>query len=192
VFNCTFYNNTTVLQRITLILYKSALENLLTLPTAFFSGNTTILVDDDLKSAYTYNLLPTSESGWGTGSCYSDNPRFINSTPTLPSHFNIQSSSPAREAGTFTGAPAVDIRGVSRTGACDIGAYEYPAAVRWSGYTWDVSTFFFFWGREFRLIAVPGEQIITGHFPVEGGHLWSPGREQGIVRLSQVPMEIIQ
>ena len=140
VFNCTFYNNTTVQAEDNINAVQISAGKFINITNCIFSGNTTILVDDDLKSAYTYNLLPTSESGWGTGSVYSDNPRFINSTPTLPSHFNIQSSSPAREAGTFTGAPAVDIRGVSRTGACDIGAYEYPAAGGGADYTWDVST----------------------------------------------------
>jgi hypothetical protein len=58
-------------------------------------------------------------------------PKFRNALPAdykTPARFDfsILSGSPAINAGTATGAPAIDIRGNTRTGAPDAGAYEAP------------------------------------------------------------------
>lgn len=57
-------------------------------------------------------------------------PQFVDSgTDPQTASFELQASSPAIDAGIKEGAPAVDIEGRPRSGAVDIGAYEYQSTV---------------------------------------------------------------
>lgn len=59
------------------------------------------------------------------------NPLFVNATPQTAADVQLQAGSPARNGGTCTGAPPTDYGGGARPqeGVCDIGAWEYGAAV---------------------------------------------------------------
>lgn len=142
VFNCTFYNNQTINAESNVTSTDVANNKIVLITNSIFKNNSNIVTDTDIKPAYTYNLLPNGQSGWGTGSVYNDNPGFINSSPQKASDFGLVSSAPAKDAGTSTDMPTVDITGGSRTGTYDIGAYEYGSGGSSSGsnYYWDNST----------------------------------------------------
>jgi parallel beta-helix repeat protein len=71
----------------------------------------------------------TQPSGTVTGTLSVD-PQFVNYQPggfAAGGDYHLRASSPAVNAGTSLGAPAVDIDGLSRQSAIDIGPYEYGA-----------------------------------------------------------------
>jgi comEA protein len=85
-----------------------------------------------LNSASSNNLIETT----GLGACglvNGTNGNIIGSDPNLgnfvnsPGYFPLNAGSPAIDAGTNTGCPSTDQRGVTRpqNGVCDIGAYEF-------------------------------------------------------------------
>ncbi|HQF56783.1 MAG TPA: choice-of-anchor Q domain-containing protein, partial [Fibrobacteria bacterium] len=131
--NCTFYGNNTVSA-----MAPSVSGRTLNIQNSIFSGNSTINSGGNtfVKAAWTYNLLPTSESGYGTGTVYSNSPGFTNGggSYALISDLNIGSSSPAKDVGTNTGAPSTDIARNPRpaNGTTDMGAYELQGAKYYS------------------------------------------------------------
>lgn len=145
VTNCTFYNNTGTINAEDNISSFDAVTNkkIVVIKNSIFRNCPNIVADTDIKSAYTYNLLPQGQSGWGTGSIYTDNPGFVNGSPQKASDFALLSSSPAKDNANNTGAPSVDITGSSRSGTYDIGAFEYGSGSGSGSGTnlyWDVST----------------------------------------------------
>lgn len=142
VTNCTFYGNQTINAEDNVSTTDVLNQKIVVIKNSIFKNNSTIVIDNDIKSAYTYNLLPSGQSGWGTGSVYNDNPGFINGTPSKASDFGLTSSSPAMDKATNTDAPAYDITGGSRSGTYDIGAFEYGNGGSGSGNIlyWDNST----------------------------------------------------
>jgi len=97
-------------------------------------------VGPDIKGqifSFGYNLIESTD-GWSTdyvggitsaGNIYNTDPQLSalaenNSLYNTYTH-HIASTSPARDAGTSSGAPATDQRGADRNGTVDIGAYEY-------------------------------------------------------------------
>lgn len=142
VTNCTFYNNTGTINAEDNI-SSDAVTNkkIVVIKNSIFRNCPNIVADTDIKSAYTYNLLPQGQSGWGTGSIYTDNPGFVNGSPQKASDFALLSSSPAKDNANNTGAPSVDITGSSRSGTYDIGAFEYGSSSgSGTNLYWDIST----------------------------------------------------
>jgi len=104
-------------------------------------GNTTGGVAQSASS--TYNLFFNNAGGdgtTGTNAITGQDPLFVNA----PSDLHIRSSSPAKYAGTSTGAPSVDLDNTPRPSQPSIGAYElglFPTVyggigritVTWSG-----------------------------------------------------------
>lgn len=77
-----------------------------------------------------YNCIYNAGGSWHAGAITGNNA--ITSDPLLvnpPTDLSISSGSPARDAGTATGAPSTDYLGVSRPQGVgyDIGAYEYTS-----------------------------------------------------------------
>ncbi len=62
----------------------------------------------------------------GTGDLFAD-PILVNATPTVVGDFAIQTTSPAKNAGTSTSA-LIDYLGVSRVATFDMGAFEFVTA----------------------------------------------------------------
>ena len=136
VYNCTFYaNNTVNAENATQIVgYKYVL-----ITNCIFKNNGNILADVDLKSLYNNNLVPSLESGWGTGTVYNDEPQFFSTPPSIPSHFRLLSLSPAINGVTGSeDTPSIDITGAIRSGVWDIGAFEYTDR-DYRNYIWDIS-----------------------------------------------------
>lgn len=123
VINCTFYNNDTVNAD-----NPSQAKSLLTVSNCIFhSTNKNIALTNILKSAYSYCLLPSTESStsWGTNCIFDNDPKFIKPTPSIASDFRFFKDSPAREKGSTAGAPSVDISGKPRDSDPDVGAWEW-------------------------------------------------------------------
>jgi Protein of unknown function (DUF1565) len=85
---------------------------------------------------YNNNLVYNSSGyNWITGQTnyvktVTTNPQFVNNTGDQTGDYHLQSTSPAKDAGTSTGAPSTDFDGNTRpqgTGY-DIGAYEYVSS----------------------------------------------------------------
>ncbi len=123
-YNSVFKGNTTVFGWTSATSAKT-----IRIHNSIFLGNTTNVTDADAKGANTYNLVPSAETGWGSGTVYSDDPSFVNASGTYANYsdFAIASGSLAKDAGTSTGAPVIDILNVARPSGVgtDIGAYEY-------------------------------------------------------------------
>ncbi|MFN8344324.1 MAG: choice-of-anchor D domain-containing protein [Spirosomataceae bacterium] len=87
-----------------------------------YGGNPSAIIDDNSLSNIAYSLIQGGSSGGGN----------INADPLFVSTGNLrlQFSSPARNAGTSTGAPTTDLDGNPRPSGClvDMGAYEYQQA----------------------------------------------------------------
>lgn len=95
------------------------------------------IYNEESTPTISYSLIANSGgsgAGWPFGTDGGNNidvdPKFVSdgnpsTTPPTGGDYNLQSSSPAIDAGTNTGCPAEDIRGEPRDdGSCDIGAYE--------------------------------------------------------------------
>lgn len=134
--NCTFFNNESVQAENAISSQQVNQQKFIDITNCIFAGNTVNLADADLKNVYTYNMLPTTESGWGEGSVYSNNPGFVREDPVAVSEFKLTTGSPAVDAGTDEGAPLTDIAGNSRS-STDIGAFEWIPTV-FGDYTWDI------------------------------------------------------
>lgn len=138
---CTFYNNNgTINAESNISAQEVASNKLVVIKNSIFKNCPNIVADTDIKPAYTYNLLPGGQSGWGTGSIYTDDPGFVNSSPQKASDFALLLSSAAKDKANNTGAPSVDITGTSRSGTYDIGAFEYGSVAAGINLFWDVST----------------------------------------------------
>ncbi|GAA5511071.1 DUF4347 domain-containing protein [Novipirellula caenicola] len=104
-----------------------------TISNTIVAGNTGVNGNADVMGAFSsngFNLIQTVGSATGFGSDITGvNPNLAalanNGGPT--NTHAIGTSSAAYNAGTATGAPSVDQRGVSRNGTIDIGAYEHIA-----------------------------------------------------------------
>lgn len=140
---CTFYNNSGIINGENNVSAQDVANNkIVVIKNSIFKNCPNIVADTDIKPAYTYNLLPQGQSGWGTGSIYTDNPGFVNGSPQKASDFALLSSSPAKDNANNTGAPSVDITGSSRSGTYDIGAFEYGSGSGSGSGTnlyWDIS-----------------------------------------------------
>lgn len=141
IFNSTFYGNASVYAGNAISSTDSTNLKFITITNSIFKNNTTICTDTKVTKGWNYNLIPTAEvaGNWGGNYVRNDNPGFVSGTPAIASDLKITSGSPAKDAGTNTGAQSNDIAGQSRTGTYDIGAWEYVAAGS-SIYTWDNST----------------------------------------------------
>jgi len=141
VLNCTFYNNTSNINAESNVSVQDVINNkIVIIKNSIFNNCPNIVSDTDIKTAYTYNLLPDGQSGFGTGSIYTNNPGFTNASPQKASDFALLSSSAAIGKADSTGAPSVDINGTSRSFPYDIGAYEYGSGGSGSSLYWDIST----------------------------------------------------
>lgn len=111
---------------------------ILSIHNSIFFNNTVIAPSTILKSAWTFNLVPFGESGWGTGTIFTGSPGFVNSSGSFANarDFTLASNSLARDAGGAGGAtPRQDLNGNPRPGGVqnDIGAFEfadYPLRLR--------------------------------------------------------------
>ncbi|MDG5815711.1 autotransporter-associated beta strand repeat-containing protein [Chitinispirillales bacterium ANBcel5] len=170
IVNCVFYNNGTINSGE--ISEEYIAENkFYIIKNSIFKNNTTITNEVNLKQQWIHNIIPTSESldDWGENSIRNDDPGFINSSPSLASHFDITKESVARDAGTTSNAPTIDIRGEQRIGTNDIGAYEFLAVPL----VWDIST-------------APGIQPGDGTWGVD--NFWTQENDDGTV-LRPWPLE---
>jgi hypothetical protein len=127
--NCTLYSNSAVNSGGAM--YTSGGSPIIT--NCIIWGNTgggASGIDGD-GALISYSIVQGGYSGTGNSSA---NPLFINpSDPDGPDNIlrtaddglGLQINSPAIDAGTPSGAPALDITGYARTGNPDMGAYEY-------------------------------------------------------------------
>ncbi|GJL59178.1 MAG: hypothetical protein NPIRA03_20350 [Nitrospirales bacterium] len=99
------------------------------------SGNTAATANDDVLGSFSssgYNLLEVV--GGATGFVGSDITGMSANLDVLANNGGptnthaLLAASPALNAGTTSGAPAVDQRGITRDAAPDIGAYEYKSS----------------------------------------------------------------
>jgi hypothetical protein len=88
------------------------------------SGNQ-YLNNDNYNDTYPLTII----GGGSSSGNLTSNPQFVNNTGDSTGNYSIQSTSAAKDAGTASGAPAVDFAGGFRpmNGSYDIGAYEYGA-----------------------------------------------------------------
>jgi predicted outer membrane repeat protein len=137
--NCTFYGAT---ERVIRGFFDSGIgnESPVDFTNCIFWGNGNNIVDKDIdNTAFTANpntmvniTHSIVEEVAFTQGIFSGNnnlnlpPRFLDATNGI---FNINCASAARNTGTLTGAPAIDITGFARTGNPDMGAYEYGYAL---------------------------------------------------------------
>jgi len=102
-----------------------------TITNSIIYGNSAADVTNSSGTVITSNnIVGTGVTGTGT------DPKFVDASS---GDYHLQSTSPAIDAGTNTGAPDNDLDGVSRPQGVgvDIGAYEYPFI---ADYTLDVNT----------------------------------------------------
>ncbi len=138
VTNCTFYGNSTINGDNSIT--STAGQKTAIIKNSIFCNNGSIIINDIIKTLYTYNLLPQGQSGWGTGSIYTNDPGFVNGSPLKASDFGLLISSAAKDKANNTDAPSVDITGTSRSGTYDIGAFEYGSVGSGNNLFWDIST----------------------------------------------------
>jgi hypothetical protein len=79
---------------------------------------------DNLLYNNTANTISLQNGLTATGTIIA-NPLFVNEAA---SNYQLQSGSPAIDAGTLSGAPSTDIDGVARSGEDDIGAFQHVAS----------------------------------------------------------------
>jgi len=143
VINCTFSQNSLISAQ-TPDATQIAATKYIAFHNSLFYGNGALSTSTLLPSLWTYNLVPTSQTNWGSGTVYNDSPLFLNTSGSysFPSDFALRVSSPAVDAANLAKAPSIDIRGEARpyNTQADIGAWEYSPPYGQVGYTWDVST----------------------------------------------------
>lgn len=135
--NCTFTENSGGASEI--YYYGNAASNGIVKNCILYNNSSAQDILEDLVTGtyptVSYTLYESRSGSFNTGSeagnNTSDDPLFNNAAGN---DFSIQSSSNAVDAGTATGAPSVDILGVSRPGTPDMGAYEYYV-FNWTGAT---------------------------------------------------------
>jgi hypothetical protein len=131
VTNCTFDNNTSLFggDDFSYFLTNFAFTN------CIFSNNTSTFDGNNFRSKTTYSLTSEAITYYGTGCVSNSNPSYVSSSRANPTDWKISSSSPAKNIGTTTGAPTIDIGAISRASPYDAGCWEAN-----SDYTWDIST----------------------------------------------------
>jgi hypothetical protein len=146
VTNCTFANNTVrhfgcaIKNSGTLFLSNTLLHNNVLTDGPNNNGWAGMAIDKNttLTDQGGNLCFPASFPEWGVDEWLNQNPGVLRLDPLLrPLADNggptqtmaIPQNSPAVNAGTGSGCPPADQRGVTREGTCDIGAYEYSSSV---------------------------------------------------------------
>jgi autotransporter-associated beta strand protein len=144
VTNSTFHGNDTIaIYPLTNV--QLAANKIIQMQNCIFSQNRLLNASATIKKAWSYSLIPLSETlaDWGAGTIQSNNPAYSDSSGTLSkaSDFQIDAFSIARDAGLSTGAPAQDISGNPRPNQTpvDLGAYEYAQGPTTTEWVWDTS-----------------------------------------------------
>ena len=105
----------------------------------YVHGNSTLVADHNLFYLPQHETVLTqgettytcaSIASLGTGNLCGD-PRFVHPAWGEPGDYHMQAGSPAIDAGTADGAPAVDLENRPRDARPDIGAYEYRPSAAW-------------------------------------------------------------
>ncbi len=132
--NCTFDTNEE-------ILYSQNFANTsgVSFVNSILTSNTALFTNIDLRSKITHSLTDVA-SGFGSNCVYSADPQYIEAMRTLPSHFRIGYTSPAKSMGTVTGAPTTDIAGNLRAATPGVGCWIAAIPTFLENYlTWDVA-----------------------------------------------------
>ncbi len=141
--NCTFDSNS-VISEITQ--FTSSFANV-TIKNCIFSNNATIFpvtaVGDSLRAKTTYSLTSEDVTKYGTGCIRASDPLYgKSSSRSAPVDWRPQPASPARNIGTSTGAPTVDISDTIRiqdsTGRRDAGCWDIRDTIQPPGITKDL------------------------------------------------------
>lgn len=122
VTNCTLYGNAaSTLLSSSGAAYVAA-ESTLAVRNSILWANSVPAVYSDGTTTVTYSDVQSGYTGAGN---IAANPLFV-----AADDFHLQEGSPCIDKGTASGAPAIDIEGVSRPqlGGIDMGAYEYSSA----------------------------------------------------------------
>ncbi|MFP4680981.1 MAG: autotransporter-associated beta strand repeat-containing protein, partial [Chitinispirillaceae bacterium] len=132
--NCTFDGNDEIMN-----LEALANSSDVSFTNSIFTNNAAVFNGDDLSNKITHSLTDEA-SGYGSNCLYSADPKYLEATRTLPGHWQVDYTSPAREMGTSTGAPESDIAGNTRAATPGVGCWVAADPIFLPEYlSWDVS-----------------------------------------------------
>ena len=119
IINCTFDGNTKIFNS---DVGQAAQADNFLLRNCIFSN--TGEIPANIKPRVFNSLISEAAIGnYGTGCVFSTDPEYASATPSIPSDWKPRTASPAREIGTSTGAPPIDLAGEPRGALIDAGCF---------------------------------------------------------------------
>ena len=144
VYNCTFTENTASGASYTGEIYCNGGTNTITNDIIWNNTSIYCVRTSSGTNTLSYLLYDDDPETAGTNSLNDQNPLFLDAANN---NFSISSTSPAKNSGTNTNMPSVDILENIRDGSYDRGCYEYMPIYYWVGGTGNWSQYATHWAN---------------------------------------------